>query len=240
MRSTVARGLAGSLLLALAAPAWSFNLDQLQNLSQGEFRLLAEDVGAALSYHPQTPTEPLGLFGFDIGVALTGSTIKNKDVLERASSGSVPSYLAVPALRGNLGLPFGFDVGLMYSAVPDSNISLQGGELRWAFLKGGVGEPALGIRGAATKLSGVDQADLTTKSVDLSASKGFGPLTPYVGIGRTWISADPHVGGLVKEEFTLDKFFLGAGFKLLVFNLNAEVDRTGVSNAYSLKAGIRF
>jgi hypothetical protein len=240
MRSTLGRSLACSLLLAFSAPAWSFSLDQLQTLSQAEFRLLAEDVGAALSYHPQTPTEPLGLFGFDIGVAITGSTIKNKDALDKATSGTVPSYLPVPALRGNLGLPFGFDVGLMYSAVPDSNISLQGGELRWAFLKGGIGEPALGVRAAATRLAGVEQADLTTKSVDLSASKGFGPITPYVGVGRTWISAEPHVGGLVKEEFTLDKFFVGAGFKLLVFNLNAEVDRTGVSNAYSLKAGIRF
>ena len=81
---------------------------------------------------------------------------------------------------------------------------------------------------------------MSTKGLDLSASKGFLMLTPYVGIGRTWITSEPHVANLSKEDFALNKFFFGAGFKLLLFNMNAEVDRTGHSTAYSLKAGIRF
>ena len=48
------------------------------------------------------------------------------------------------------------------------------------------------------------------------------------------------MANLSKEDFALNKFFFGAGFKLLLFNMNAEVDRTGPSTAYSLKAGIRF
>jgi hypothetical protein len=65
-------------------------------------------------------------------------------------------------------------------------------------------------------------------------------LTPYIGVGRTWINSNPHVANLTKEDFALNKLFVGAGFKLLLFNMNAEVDRTGHSSAYSLKAGIRF
>lgn len=229
------------LLLAMAAnSAWAFDFDRLQNLAQEDFRLLSEDLGAALSYHPQTPTEPLGVTGFDIGIALTLSKVSNKDQLSRASSESVPSYIPVPTLRANKGLPFGIDVGLMYATIPGSDLSLWGGEARWAFIRGNVAMPAVGIRGTFTRLTGVDELDMRTKGVDISASKGFAFLTPYIGVGRTWITSNPRVGTLAKEDFALTKLFLGAGFKLALLNLNAEVDRTGDSTAYSLKAGIRF
>ena len=240
MKPTSMQGLAGSVLLLVAASAWAFDINRLQNVAQGDFRLLSEDVGAALSYHPQTPTEPLGVTGFDLGLALTMSKVANKDALSRATSGSVPSYIPVPTLRANKGLPLGFDVGLMYSKVPGTDISLWGGEARWAFIQGGIAAPAVGVRGTYTKLTGVDQLDMSTKGLDISASKGFLMLTPYIGVGRTWVTSTPHVANLGKEDFALNKFFIGAGFKLLLFNMNAEIDRTGESTAYSLKAGIRF
>ena len=240
MASVIIRALTFGLLQVLAAPSWGFNIERLQNLSQSDFRLLSEDAGAALSYHPQAPTEPLGITGFDVGLSVTMSKIVNKDAWTRASTESVPSYVPLPTLRANKGLPLGFDLGLMYAAVPGSNVSLLGGEARWAFLRGGVAAPAVGVRGTYTKLSGVDQMDLSTKGLDISASKGFAVFTPYVGIGRTWVRSEPHVTGLAREDFSLSKFFFGAGFHLFLFNMNAEVDRTGESTAYSLKAGLRF
>jgi len=132
---------------------------------------------------PQTPTEPLGVTGFDVGVSLTMSKVANKDSLSRATSDSVPSYIPVPTLRANKGCAR-LRRGLMYSKIPGSNISLWGGEARWAFLKGGVAEPAAGIRATYTKLTGVDQLDMSTKGLDISASKGFAMLTPYIGVGR--------------------------------------------------------
>jgi len=180
----------------VTAPAWAVDIDNLVNISQSDFRKLSEDAGAAFSYHPQTPTEPLGITGFD--------------------------------------------VGLMYAMIPESNVKFWGGEARWAFIQGGIAAPAVGVRGSFTKLQGVNQLDMTTKGLDISASKGFAMLTPYVGIGRVWVSSDPHVLNLSREDFGLNKFFFGAGFNLLTFNLNAEFDRTGESTAYSIKAGIRF
>jgi hypothetical protein len=239
MRSKAKMGLAGALLV-FTMPAWAFDIDRLQNIGQSDFRLLSEDLGAALSYHPQTPTEPLGVTGFDVGASLTMSKISNKDAITRGVSGSVPSYLPVPTLRANKGLPLGFDVGLMYSKVPGTDISLWGGEARWAFLRGGIAAPAVGVRGTYTKLTGVDQLDMTTKGLDISASKGFLMLTPYIGVGRTWITSTPHVANLGAEDFALNKFFVGAGFNLFLFNMNFEVDQTGKSTAYSLKAGVRF
>lgn len=41
-------------------------------------------------------------------------------------------------------------------------------------------------------------------------------FTPYVGIGRTWVTSEPNVPNLAKEDFALDKFFVGTGFNLFV------------------------
>jgi len=233
MKRTTIAALA-CLLALLGAPLRAQNIDRLQNLAQSEFRLLSEDLGGALSYHPQLPTEPLGVTGFDAGLAVTMARIRNLDVLKRASSDSVPSTVPIPMLRADKGLPLGFDIGALYSKVPGTDISFWGVQARYAILKGGVAQPAVGVRASYTKLN------LHTKGLDISASKGFAMFTPYIGVGRVWVNSDPHVSNLSNEDFGLNKVFIGAGFKLFLLNLNAEVDRTGPSTAYSLKAGIRF
>lgn len=231
--------------LLCAAPAWAQQIDRLQTIVQGEFRLLSEDLGAALSYRPQTPTEPLGITGFDLGIAVTAAKLENVSVLQKVSSDTVDATLPIPTLRLHKGLPFGLDIGLLYASIPGSNIKYTGGELRYAILKGGVATPALGIRGSLTKLSGVDQLALDTRGLDLSISKGFAFITPYAGIGRVWVDSDPKgtavtVAGLQKESISLNKAFVGVGMKFLLLNFNLEADKTGDVTAYSLKLGIRF
>jgi hypothetical protein len=227
-----------SVLAAL--PAWAQEIDQLQNIVQGEFRLLSEDLGAALSYHAQIPAEPLGVTGFDIGVGVTATKMENAAILQRATSDDADTTLYVPTLRLHKGLPAGFDVGLTYAAIPGSNIRYTGGELRYAILKGGVASPALAVRGSITRLSGVDQLAFDTRGIDVSISKGLALLTPYAGIGRVWIESTPNVSGLQKEEFSLTKVFVGVGMNFAVLNVNLQADRTGDASSYSLKLGWRF
>lgn len=227
--------------LLSASPAWGQNIDRLQQLGQAQFRLLSEDLGGALSYRAQTPTEPLGVTGFDIGVGVTAVKLKNTAVLQQASSDTVDSTLPVPTLRVHKGLPLGLDVGVIYASVPDSNIRHYGGELRYAIIEGGVATPALGLRGSFTKLTGVDQLDVDTRGLDLSLSKGFAFLTPYAGVGKVWVESVPKGVPLLRsEEFTLNKVFAGVGMKFLAFNVNLEADKTGDVTGYSAKIGFRF
>ena len=114
------------LLVAASAPALA-DIDRLQTLNQAEFRQLSEDLGAALSYKPLTPTEAIGFPGFDIGIAATGTKVKHKDLFERVTGETdFPSTVVVPSVRAAIALPFGFDVSGMYSAVPKTGISLAG------------------------------------------------------------------------------------------------------------------
>src|SRR6266850_2965680 len=184
------RGLVAASFLAVSLRVVAADINQIQPLTQDEFHKLSQDLGAALSYKPLTPAEPLGLFGFDLGVAATDTKIQNTAVFQKAGATDI-SDIAVPSLRFNLGLPFSLDVGAMVGSVPGTNVRLYGGELRWAFIKGSTTMPAIALRGSYTQLAGVDQLDFNTKGLDLSISKGFAMFTPYAGIGKIWVTSTP-------------------------------------------------
>lgn len=229
------------LLLAASAPALA-EIDRLQTLTQQEFRSLAEDLGAALSYKPLQPTSPLGVLGFDVGVAATATRLKHPELFERATGNSdFPSTVVVPSVRASLGLPFGFDASGMYSSVPKTGVTLAGAALSWAVISGGATTPAVGLRASYTKMFGVDQLDFSSGGLDASISKGFGPITPYIGAGKVWSASTPQsTTGLRRESFSQTKVFGGVGINITVVNFVVEYDRTGPVNSYGAKLGLRF
>lgn len=231
-----------ALWTAAVAPAYSADIDSIQLLSQNEFRLLSEDLGAALSFKPLIPSEALGITGFDLGAAVTGTKLENAAIFDKASSGGdVPSVLPVPTLRLHKGLPLNLDVGVAFSQVPGSNIRYTGGELRWAILPGSTLAPAVAIRGTLTRLTGVDQLDFETKSLDVSISKGFANVTPYGGVGQVWVKSTPRgVPGLRGEDFTQTKVFGGVNVNFGLANLAFEADSTGGTATFGAKLGFRF
>lgn len=236
-------------LLCLAAgfstAASAAEISTLQSVAQADFRLISEDFGSALSYKPVSPTAPLGVTGFDIGVEVTSTDIsKSSTALAAASGSSSPvTSLIIPKLHVAKGLPFGIDIAAFYAAVPTTNIKLVGGELRVALLKGGVAIPAIGLRAAMTRLSGVDQMAFSTKSLDLSISKGFLMFTPYAGVGQVWVDSTPQSSAaavLTAETFTQSKVFVGGNFNFGLANFALEGDKTGGATSYSAKFGFRW
>jgi hypothetical protein len=238
------KAIAAVAALGVASPCFASNdIDNLQSLAQTEFKAFSQDLGAALSYKAVSPAEPLGITGFDVGLEVTGTKLKHSDVWDKASSGSAPSTVPIPKLHVIKGLPFNIDVGATYTKVPSTNISLLGGELRYAFLEGGVATPAVAIRGTFTKLSGVDQLDFSTKGVELSISKGFAILTPYAGIGQVWVDSKPKADAaavLNKESFQQTKYFVGTNINFGLLNIDLDFDSTDSTNSYTVKLGWRF
>ena len=228
--------------LGIAQPAMAASISTLQALGQSEFRTLSEDLGAALSYKPLTPAAPMGTTGFDMGIEVTQTDMSKSSQLwsKATGGGSSVSKLYVPKLHFDKGLPFGIDVAAFYSKIPTTNITLYGGELRYAILEGGLAQPAIAVRGSFTKLSGVSQLSLDTKGLDISICKGFAMLTPYAGIGQVWVNSTANVTGLAAEKFTQGKVFVGANLNLGVTNLAAELDKTGGIQSVSMKLGFRF
>lgn len=233
------------LIAGFSSTASAADISTMQNLAQSEFRLLSEDLGSALSYKPVSPTEPLGITGFDIGLEVTSTDIsKSSAALATASGGSSPiTTLIIPKIHVAKGLPFGIDVAAFAASVPTTNIRLVGGELRVALLKGGVAYPAIALRGAMTKLSGVEQLALDTKSLDISISKGFLIFTPYAGVGQVWVTSTPQASAatvLTSESITQNKVFVGANLNFGLANFALEGDKTGGASSYSAKFGFRW
>jgi len=225
--------------------AWAGGNDiqLLTTIIQSEFENLSRELGLSLSYIPLAPAEPLGITGFDIGIEATMADIGAGEIYwqKAVADQSVPSTLIIPKIHAQKGLPFGIDLGIIYSAVPDTNIALLGGEVKWAFIKGSAVTPSLALRGTYTKLLGVDDIDLHTYSADLSVSKGFGMLTPYAGVGQVWIESKEKVAllNLDKASLSETKFFLGVKLSLAILNFVAEADFSDIP-MYSLRANIGF
>jgi len=237
-RLPLAIALVGFSASALAS---GLSLNSIQNLNQTEFYEMSQDLGAALSYKPLEPADPLGVSGVDLGIALTGTSLVNRSALQIASSNaSVYSILPEPSLRVTKGLPYNVDVGLMYSKVPDSSINVWGGELKWAVFPGSSELPAVALRGAITRLNGVGQLDFETESADISVSKGFIVATPYIGTGEVWSRSSTDGLPLSQVNLTQYKLFGGVSFNIGLANLVAEADSTGGIHSVSLKVGFRF
>jgi hypothetical protein len=214
------------------------NFTSVQTLSQTEFANLAKDFTAAASYKGVAPAEPLGIVGFDVGIELSSTDLQHADIWQKAVYDHASVYM--PKVHVHKGLPFNVDVAASLTAVPGSDIKLVGAEIKYAIIEGGTATPALAIRGAATRLYGVSQLDLETRSVELLVSKGFVMLTPYAGIGKVWGSLTPNVSNLKKESPTANKVFVGLNFNFGLVNVATEVDRTGSNESVSAKLGFRF
>lgn len=242
MHPTLRPLLATAATLLATSAAHALEISTLNLLTQSEFRLLSEDLGAALSYKALVPAESLGVLGFDIGVGVTATELQHRDVLAKAAAGAtVPKALPVTSVRVVKGLPFNLDIGAALGRVPTTGATTTGGELRWAVVPGGVLTPAIAVRASYTRFGGIDQLKASSAGLDVSISKGFLFATPYVGIGS--VTTRSQVTGttpLKAERFNQTRVFGGVNVNLGLVNLAVEADKTGDATSYGVKAGFRF
>jgi len=235
--------LAAALLVMTAADAFAWKISIPAGLSQNEFKDLTKELGSAIAYRNLAPAEPLGLTGFDIAAQASMVSIENNNSYwEKVTGFDAPEYVAAPSLRARKGLPFGIDIGAMYTDIYDTDIQVYGAELSKAILEGSAATPALGVRATYSKLDGIDDFDLQTAGIDATISKGFLFLTPYAGGGMLWIDGK-YTGSLVSlstESFWQSRGFVGLKISPLPFvNITAEAEYAA-RPIYSLKLGVGF
>ncbi len=226
---------------AFALPAQAAEFNAIGLLTQSEFRDFSQDVGAAASYKGLVPAESMGLTGFDVSLAAGATHLSQRGVAQKAATGgSVPSAVPSVSLRIIKGLPFNVDIGASLTRLPGTGVQAVGGELRWAFIEGGTVTPAVAARVALSSLSGVDQLTLRTQSLDISTSKGFGPLTPYAGVGVVHVKASAPGTTLAGEGSSLTKVFAGLNAAFTPLAVGFEIDKTGSATSYGVKAAVRW
>ncbi len=243
--------LAGAMMVALGAgsvqAADDFNnIAALALFPQGQdmFLKLSEDLAAATSYKALSPVEALGITGLDLGVEVTDTSLQYSDYYAAACGGCTIDNLYLPKVHLHKGLPFGLDVGVMRASDSNSNVTLTGVELRYALVDGGIAKPAVAARLTYSVMDGVDEMDLETTGLELGISKGFAILTPYAGVGQNWVTSTPKgtaaSAGLLEEEFTQTKAFVGVNINLGLLNIDVEMDDIDGTKTMGAKLGFRF
>ena len=227
------------ILTAGAVSASDFSVQP--TATQGDFASASKDIIAITSYKALGPAEADGVTGFSVGAYGSYSATGDKAAWQRLVGDDVKG-VGMVGLSARKGLPFGVDLGAMYSQVPGTDAKLYGGEVRWAPWPGGVATPAIAVRGSYVKLTGEDDLKADAQTVDVSISKGFLLVTPYAGIGYVWGSVNPSDNFVALDTENVEKarFFAGARIALGFLQLTPEYEKLGDNDVYNLRLSVGF
>lgn len=239
------------------------------------FRSFASELGVVMAPILAAPTDTLGYSGFQFSADLNFTTINSGNeywcATEESAScdpgfqkSSMVNKLGIFARKGMwLPLP-SFEVGAgtiylmssrMWAGQAYAKFAVHEGFHDWPL-------PSIAVRGAASRLFGSDQLDLTVASVDVTIGKQFGVggsvnLQPYAGWNYLWIiprsevidktpTVDAYVDGNDiranfvfpdQDNITRNRLFGGIKVKYYVFAITAEVNVALAGDSVDDRAG---
>jgi len=237
------------LLVATTAVARAADdIDFTRPPTEGELDDLTRQAGAALFAAKLAPAEGLGApVHVEIQAGAVGTRIDGDERFWRIATDGDARASTLYAGRGvvRVGVPAGIDLAAFFERLPGTNGKVTGGEIKWAFVKGGNAVPAVAVRLMHARLSGVDSLELKATGLDVSISKGLGPITPYGGVGRLWLDSDVRdVSGFpgirVKSSPGANQVFVGARLSAGWFRFTVEGQRAAGLTSYAAALGFKF
>lgn len=229
------------LCMCLSTPVMADqHISQLGTLIDSQFRLFAENLSAAQNHRALGRGSKSGAGALDIGFQLSTAQLERDSFLESLAPEQTPNVLQIPRLHISTGYNDGWNAGAFYSSVPDSDIQIYGGELRYSMTPHSESIfPALSLKGTYSQLTGVDDLFVTSTGLEVSVSKGFSYFTPYAGMGTTWLDGEYQLDGYT-SHLTQNKYFMGLQFNLGMFSLSAQTEQAGTSSTTKATMGVRF
>lgn len=215
------------------------------SLTQAQWHEFTKQVGAISAFKSLAPAQTLGTLSFRVGIDYSTTPV-NQHSLAWINTFVHPDEecplgddIIIPTLRASVGLSENIDIGAYWTAAPDANYGMIGGELKYAFLREEEGVPAAAVRGSVTLLTGVPDFDLHIYSIELLASKTFATLTPYVGL-RTSLAVGTETTDKVNlktEHVPMAQGYLGIAYSPWILRVAAEYNVSTV-NTLALAVGI--
>ncbi len=120
------------------------------------------------------------------------------------------------------------DLGAWGTVNPQSNYGLVGIDSKIVLLRQGPSRPvSVSVRPSISSLVGPSELWAGNMSVDLSVSRAFGPVSPYVGVGATSSLALERSEDVDLDPATGDGSFAYAGvaYRWRALVLSAEVEK---------------
>jgi len=242
-----------------------------------EFRALASELGVVMAPRLLTPADTLGFGGFQFTVDVQATSITNDASYWRVLEGS-PNTGADGEVHGDrlmrtvgffvrkgiwLPLP-SFEIGMGAVHLTGSQMWAAQGYAKLALHEGyhDLPLPSVAVRGAASRVMGTSQIDLTVASFDVTMSKDFGvrgtmTVSPYGGWNMLFIlprsevidktpqidvrdtPADITMNFAFKDQarITRHRFFGGVKLQYYVFELTLEAMITLPGSSVDDRAG---
>lgn len=222
-----------------------------------QFRSMASELGVVLAPRLLAPADTLGFGGFQFSVDVGFTGISNNQGYWRVLEGS-PDPGSNAAVHGNSlmntvglfmrkGMWFplpSFEVGAGVVSLVDSSLWSAQGYAKFALHEGfhKLPIPSIAVRGAASRMMGSADLDLTVASFDISMSKHLGVagtmrLEPYAGwnllvivprsevLDRTpHMAGDPGANFVFKDQADIlrNRLFGGMKVQYYVFTMTLE------------------
>ena len=219
----------------------SDNMTQYGSLIDSQFKKFTNSFSGKRGSNALLPadTEPEDSLKFDVNFEVTSAKIEKNSLLEDYSSSESPGTLYIPKFQFSTEISSNWNMGAFYSSVPDTNIQIYGGELRYSLFQSHNTLPALSVRGTYTELTGIEKTLVTSKGLELAISRGFNNITPYAGFSTTWLDGEYQLEGYTETQLQ-SKYFLGMQFSLGMFMFAAETEQNGEYSSTNAKFGVRF
>ena len=219
-------------------------------ITQDEFATFSRLIAQGIFADPVSPARATGILGFDVGVAATAVKVDtNSTYWQRAvpatSDFTHGGYAAVPRLVVAKGFGIG-TVTATYAQISSSGIKTYGAALDLPILRGSIVTPELALRGSYSTLTGLDVLKLKTYGLEVFLSKGFGPVMPFVAVGKMRSDSRGTIPATTRtSEITLTdsadvtRYTAGVRFSLIIPKLVIEATKAQVQS-YAAKISFGF
>jgi hypothetical protein len=214
------------MLGTAAAPARAW--DPTAPAPPEDFSAFNRRFSSDLYFYPRHGAAPLGLLGFEVYADATyDKSFDSEPFFKTVVDGNLPGgVLSVGRVGVRKGLPGGLDLGVSYGEALGSQVKLVSAEAEYALIKGGILEPALGLRVTGTRTVSSGAYDLRQYGAELLLSKGFTILTPYIGAGLTYSRGTLGHGDLVlNDNATRAVAYAGLRLNLLLPKIVVEIEK---------------
>ena len=216
----------GMTLALVPASAHAQNFDLQPTLTKAEFKEFAGELGSVLRFRQLGDPAPLGRGKVDVGLQFANTPFED----------------AMPRVVGRFGLTDRVDVGAWGGFDTGGSWGLAGIDTSIALLRQGPGRPVtVSLRPSLTSLIGPSEVWVGNASIDVSVTRSFRYVSPYVGVATTASAAierskDVDLDPAVTEGSVA---YAGVSYRWRALLASAEVEK-GTFVSYGFRLGTRF
>jgi hypothetical protein len=217
-------------------------------LTEAQFKEFAGELGSILRSRQLGDARTLGKGRFELSAQYTDARIDdakgawNNTMSHPHADHYLGEAIAFPRLSARLGVSDRVDVGAWGTVSQHSNYWIVGADTRIAILRQDRGRPvSVSLRPSLSGLFGPDELTAGSASLDITASRAIGPVSPYLGVTTTASTAHAHAPDVALHDVTATggAVYGGLSYQWRKLALSAEVEH-GTLFSYGLQLGTRF